>query len=156
MDLEQQLQILVQEAPNYDVPTPIMSQIINPVLKMLAQELKHLEYYILQNRNQNWVTTTLINREQNNLQKTVVYAFANINDALSHSSKSSEETLPVAIPVTRLILQLLALEPIDSIIFLDHNGNLEQGSEIKQSTVQKLMEAGLKQLNNIQNNSNIA
>jgi hypothetical protein len=149
MDLEQQLQMLVDEAPKYDVPGPIMSQIINPVLKMLAQELNYLEYYIPQTREQDWIITTLSNREQPHLEKKVIYAFGTLNDALIFSAELSQETIPMAMPVTRLILQLLSLEQVDSIIFMDHSDNPEKGTEIKQSSVQKLIETQLKQLNNI-------
>jgi hypothetical protein len=156
MDLEQQLQMLVEESPKYDVPAAIMSAIINPVLKSFAQELKHLEYYIPQTKGGDWVITTLTNREESNLQKKVIYAFANLSNALSFSDKLSQETIPVALPVVRIIFQLLALDQVDSMVFMEHEGNLEQGSEIKQSTVQKLVEAQLRQLNNIAPNSNLA
>ncbi len=55
MDLKPQLQILIDDAPNHGLSSVVIEQAIAPVLEILAQQLEHLEYYILQNLSDEWV-----------------------------------------------------------------------------------------------------
>jgi hypothetical protein len=68
MDLEQQIQVLIDNAPQ-DGTTPKAIEAIAPVLTLLANQLRHADYYILQTLDQDWVLTTLSNRAQPELRK---------------------------------------------------------------------------------------
>ena len=56
--------------------------------------------------------------------------------------------MALPIPVTHILFQMLAMKPIDSIIFFDIPGNLNQGIEIRQEEVKKLVQIHLKKASN--------
>jgi hypothetical protein len=142
MGLQEQIQILVDEAPQ-DGKTPQAMQAIGPVLAQVAHNLNHLEYYILQNLGQNWQITTLRHQSQPDLEKTVVYAYANLKDA-THSC-SDPHLIAVPKPVILLLFQLLAMQPVDSLIFLDHPKGQESGYEVQRQAIQQLVQDSLRQ-----------
>ena len=144
MDLDQQIQTLIDEA-SPDGTTPQIVEAIAPALKLLAQELRHLQYYILQTLDGSWAVTTLSNRTQPTLEKRVIYAFPTSNDALASSTPLDPRIRAVSMPVTHILFQMLALETIDSIVFFETAGHLEAGSEITRSQVQNLIGAYLQQ-----------
>ncbi|MFM9158961.1 MAG: hypothetical protein ACKOPK_13875, partial [Dolichospermum sp.] len=74
MDLEAQIQLLIDNAPQ-DGMTPQIMVSIAPVLVTIAQRLKHYQYFILKNSQQDWVLTTLSNRANPGIEKQVIYAF---------------------------------------------------------------------------------
>lgn len=143
MDLQQQVQTLINEAPT-EGGIPAAVRAIAPLLEELAvQRLQYEQYYILQNLQGNWQLTTLQHRQRPGLEKTVVYAFANLQDA-TRSSRSAE-LVALPIPVIPLLFQLLALESVDSILFLETASNLEQGEELTRQELQQLVQARLSQ-----------
>ena len=153
-NLEQQLQALVAEAPRYGVPSLVMQQGIIPILKLLAQQLQHPEYYILETPNQNWLLTTLSKRDQPQLQKKVIYAFASLNDAAIFAGKSEPGLVPKPMPIADILFRLFALPQADSIIFLDRPGNFNNGTEIQRSQLQTLIQQQLQKLVPPTNKSN--
>lgn len=141
MDLQQQVQALIDESPQ-DGGMPAAIRVIAPLLQDLAeQRLQHDQYYILQNLQGNWQLTTLQHRQRPGLEKTVVYAFANLQDATRSSRSADLVALPM--PVIPLLFQLLALEPVDSILFLETAGDLDQGEELTRQELQQLVQAAL-------------
>ncbi len=68
MDLDEQIQTLIQNAPQ-DGTTPALVEAIAPILKQLAGQLRHSQYYIPQTLNQEWAITTLENRTQPSVEK---------------------------------------------------------------------------------------
>ncbi len=56
MYLDEQLQILINEAPQYGVPTSVMEEAVTPTIKFLASQLQHREYYVLQGQKSVLVT----------------------------------------------------------------------------------------------------
>ncbi|WP_366524937.1 hypothetical protein [Acaryochloris sp. IP29b_bin.137] len=143
MDLQEQVQALIDEAPQ-DGGMPTAIRIIAPLLQNLAeQRLKFEQYYILQNLQGNWQLTTLQHRQRPGLEKTVVYAFANLQDATRSSRSAELVALPV--PVIPLLFQLLALDPVDSILFLEVVGDLDKGEELTRLELQQLVQAALSQ-----------
>lgn len=149
MDLDQQLKILINDAPQYGVPSPIMAKAVAPVLKLFAKQLKYLEYYILQASDRSWVITTVKHTSTPNLEKKLIYAFASIADAKIFASNSSTELLPVAIPVSDLLFQMFALDRLDSIVFVETPGNLSAGCEVKRAKLQQLIQTQLEQIGKI-------
>jgi hypothetical protein len=143
MSLQDQIQALVNEAPQ-DGQTPQAMQAIGPVLAQIAQNLSHLDYYILQNLGQNWQITTLRHQKQPDLEKTVVYAYANLKDA-THSC-SDPHLIAVPKPVVQLLFQLLAMKPVDSLIFFDHPKGQDSGFEVSRQALQQLVQESLRRL----------
>lgn len=144
MKLQKQLHILADEAPQYGIPSEIMQKAVIPVVGAFAQKLRHETYYILQNQAGDWLITTLSHRHHPELEKKVIYAFSRSQDA----AKSQNTAISVAIPVTHLLFQLFALGQIDSIIFMDKQGNLNDGIEISRAALQNSLQHQLKQVKN--------
>ena len=146
MDLEQQLKILIEEAPQYGVPAKVMEVAVTPVLKEIGDRLKHLEYYIQQTSDERWVLTTLSNRAQPEEEKKVIYAFATLKDAALSQGRSDPQLLGLAVPVTHILFQLFAMKEVDSVVFMETPGNLNKGTEIKRADLQKLISKQIQEL----------
>ncbi len=142
MDLDQQIQALIKNAPQ-DGNTPQVVEAITPALKLLAEQLQHLQYYILQTYTQNWVLTTLGHRSQSELEKRVIYAFPTLKDASSSISENNVVATPM--PVIHILFQMIAIEPLDSLVFFEKPGDLTTATEVKREDVQKLINIYLRQ-----------
>lgn len=145
MDLEAQIQLLIDNAPR-DGMTPNLIAAIAPALRAIAQKLRHSQYYILQNSESSWVLTTLSNLTNPGLEKRVVYAFPTIQDvSLISPAGLDPQMLAKIIPVTHILFQLVALEPVDSIVFLETPGKTTHTVEIRRTELEKLMQKHLRQ-----------
>ncbi|MDJ0527805.1 MAG: hypothetical protein PX634_21300, partial [Microcystis sp. M53600_WE12] len=118
MKLKAQLHILSRDAVNYGLAPVVMEEAVNPVLAAMARQLKHLQYYVVQNSQGDWLLTTLAHRRQPQQEKRVIYAFATEKMAISAQNTPNSPLSTLLIPVTHLLFQLFALEKVDSIIFL--------------------------------------
>jgi hypothetical protein len=145
MDLEQQIQVLIDNAPQ-DGTTPKAIEAIAPVLTLLANQLRHTDYYILQTLDQGWVLTTLSNRAQPELEKNVIYAFPTLKDAADFQSVSDPQIMAAALPVTHILFQMLAIDTVNSIVFFDTPGNLATGIEVSRDDLQHLIQTHLQQI----------
>jgi hypothetical protein len=144
MDLDQQIQTLVDQAPQ-DGQTPAVVRAIAPALKQLAQRLKQSEYYVLQTLDQNWVVTTLSNRNQPGVEKKVIYAFPTLNDAANAPFASKDpQLMAFPTPVIHILFQVASMKTVDSTVFFDEPGNLSTGTEIRQSDLQLLLQTQLR------------
>lgn len=137
MNLEQQLEIVIKDAANYGVPTIVVEQAIAPVLKLFANQLQHLEYYVLQNLAEDWVLTTITN-PQLKQDKKVIYAFISVQDAATFQGKINPDLIAMPISVIQLLFRLFSLQQVDSIIFLEDSQNLNRGTEIKRDRLSEL------------------
>lgn len=145
MDLEAQIQLLIDNAPR-DGMTPNLIAAIAPALRAIAQKLRHSQYYVLQNSESRWVLTTLSNLTNPGLEKRVVYAFPTIQDvSLISPAGLDPQMLAKIIPVTHILFRLVALEPVDSIIFLETPGKTTHTVEIRRTELEKLMQKQLRQ-----------
>lgn len=145
MDLEAQIQLLIDNAPR-DGITPNLIAAIAPALRAIAQKLRYSQYYILQNSESSWVLTTLSNRANPGLEKRVVYAFPTIQDvSLISPAGLDPQMLAKIIPVTHILFQLVALEPVDSIVFLETPGKTTHTVEVRRTDLEKLMQKQLRQ-----------
>ena len=145
MDLQDQVQTLIDEAPQ-DEQTIQAIRAIAPVLAEIARQLQHSEYYILQDLQQNWQLTTLQHQRQPALEKTVIYAFANLKDA-TRSSRNLD-VIAKPIPVVQLLFQLLSLDLVDSIIF-HPTANSNDSIEVTREELQQLIQHQLQQMMHI-------
>ena len=145
MQLDEQLEVLIKDAANHGVSPAVIEQAIVPVLKSYANQLQHLEYYVLQNIEQNWVLTTITN-PQLRQNKKVIYAFKSVRDAANFQSKTKPDLIAMPIPVAQLLFRLFSLQQVDSVIFLENSHNLNQGIEIKRQHLSKLIGEQIEQL----------
>lgn len=145
MNLDQQLKILIDEAPQYGVASVVMAKAVTPVLKKFAHQLKHQEYYIVQNHQQDWVLTTLRHRKKPQLQKKVIYAFSSQEDALKFQGVSQASIQTLLLPVTHILFQLFSFQQVDSIIFME-TGYLNTGKEIINADLQNNIQQKLRRL----------
>jgi hypothetical protein len=95
-ELQQQIQTLVDNAPDDGVTGPTV-EAISPVLLAIAGQLKHKQYYILQTLSQNWVMTTLSSRREPKVRKNILNAFPTLKDAASDPLTSKDPQI-MAIP----------------------------------------------------------
>lgn len=146
MKLEQQFQLLLNEAPQHGVPTLVMEQAVIPALKQLAEQLRHANYYVIQTASGDWILTVLLHREKPQLEKKVIYAFASREDAAKFSESSEQISQVVKVPLANLLFELFAWEPVDSIIFIDTPSNQKQGTEMPRSVLQTMIQEGIKKL----------
>ncbi|MBU6185612.1 MAG: hypothetical protein ACKO3I_03510 [Synechococcales cyanobacterium] len=140
MDLDQQLQVLIDNAPQ-DGVTPHAIAAIAPALKAIASQLQHQDYYIVQTLNQEWVLLTLSRTNQPQVTKTVVYAFPSLQDiSLSPSFQAEPNRIAVPFPVTHLLFQLSSITSIDSVIFREIPDDSSSDVELKSSDIQSLLQ----------------
>ncbi|MEG4964374.1 MULTISPECIES: hypothetical protein [unclassified Microcoleus] len=144
MDLDQQIQALIEKAPR-DGSTPQILQAIAPALVLIAQQLQHLEYSILQAVDQSWAIVVLSNLKQPGREKRVIYAWTSLKDASQAAAAAGDLLRPVLLPVTHILFQMIALEGLDSIVFFESPGNQEVGTEIPREQVQNLINVYLQQ-----------
>jgi hypothetical protein len=145
MDLKAQIQLLIDNAPQ-DGVTPQLVKAIAPVLSARAQKLRHSQYYILQNMDESWILTTLSARANPQLEKRVIYAFPTIQDVPLRSSAGLDPQLIAApIPVIHILFQLVAMEPVDSIVFFETPGITNDSVEVRRADLQHLIQQRLQQ-----------
>jgi len=142
MNLDQQIQVLIDNAPQ-DGTMPEIMEAIAPVLKLVASQLRHSEYHILQTLDEDWVLTTLSNRAQPEIQKNVLYAFGTLKDAADFQLSSDPQILALPVPVTHILFQMLALDAVTSTVFFDTPGNLAAGTEVRRDDLQTLIQTQL-------------
>ncbi len=148
MTLDRQLEILINDAADYGVPPVAIEKAIAPVLKMFANQLQHLEYYILQNLEEDWVLTTITNPKSKQ-NKNVIYAFVSVKDAARFGGKANPDLIAMSIPIAQLLFRLFSLQEVDSIIFLENSQDLNRGVEIEREHLSELIQQQIQQLNNI-------
>jgi hypothetical protein len=142
MDIEQQIQTLINEAP--DPTTTLAVKAIAPLLQQLAGQLKHPEYYILQTLERGWLMTTLSNRQQPDTQKTVIYAYPSLLAA--GAGQQDPQLMALPYPVTHLLFQMLSMKQVDSFIFLEEEGRQPQAAEIRRQDLEAMLQQQLHQL----------
>ncbi len=145
MDLDQQLQVLIDNAPQ-DGTTPYAVAAVAPMLKAIASQLKHREYYILHSLEQEWVLLTLRNQSQPEVEKTVIYAFPTLKDiSFSPYSLNDPNLMASPLPIIHILFQMIALNTIDSIIFMETPGDPQSGVELRQEDIQTLLHQQLQE-----------
>jgi hypothetical protein len=143
LDLDVQLQELIDDAPQ-DGVTPTLIEAIAPVLKQLASQLRHLEYYIAQTLDQNWAVTLLNHETQSGVQKQIIYAFPNLKDVSSGPYPMKDpQMIALPIPVIHILFQIVAMETVDSVVFFEVPGNTMVGTEVKRADLQTLIQTQL-------------
>ena len=145
MDLDQQIQALIENAPQ-DGQTPEIVAAIAPAFKALAMQLHHSEYYILQTLDRRWLVTTLSNRAQPSLEKQVIYGFPTLKDATNGAyAPRDSQAIALPVPAIHILFQLTAIEKVDSLVFFETPNQLGSGTEVRREEIQNLIRTQLKQ-----------
>lgn len=132
MNLQEQVNRLIADAPQ-DGQTPQAIRTIVPILLAQAQAFPQLIYYVLQTPNQQWQVVTLEHRHHPGQKKSVIYAYGSEALALRHGEVGLGA---YPMPIIDLLFQLLAMEPVDSLLILE-DGAAEDGSEISRAQLQR-------------------
>lgn len=139
MDLDQQIQALIEGAPQ-DGETPQLIESIAPILKTLAQRLRHSHYYVMQTLDNDWMMFTLNHRTQSEIEKNVIYAFPTLKDiSIGPFSRSDPSLIALPVPVTHILFQMLAMSNIYSTIFFETPGNVTVGTEVQRAELEQLI-----------------
>lgn len=145
MKPDQQIQKLVEQASQYGA-NPADIETIAPALLAITSRLKHPQYFVLQTLEQNWLMTTLTHRTQSDLTKNVVYAFPTLKDAAaSPQAPNDPQVVALPIPVTFILFQMLAMKPVDSIVFFETPGDRQSGVEISRQNLQDSIRLSVRQ-----------
>lgn len=143
MDLDQQIQSLIQNAPA-EANIAAAVRAIAPALQEVARQLRHLQYYILQNLEEQWVMTTLSHRTQPDVVQTVIHAFPTLKDAFSGPYTNRDpQLMAVPMPVIHILFQMVAMPTLDSIIFFEIPGDHSTGIEVCRQDIQRLIQQSL-------------
>lgn len=143
MDINQQIQMLVQQAPQYGASSREV-EAIAPALITVADRLKHPEYYVLQTLEQNWVMTVLNHPTESEVTKNVLSVFPTLEDAKTNASGfENAQLIAVPIPVIHILFQMLAMEPLDSIIFFEQPRDFNTGTEVTRASLLELVQLSL-------------
>jgi len=146
MTLDQQIQDLIDNAPQ-DGSTPQLMRAIAPVIRTMAETLRHPEYYVPRTVDGSWLMVTLKRRKQLSVEKNIVSAYATLGDAEVGSQIMSNPTIdPTPVPVTHILFHMLALKTVDSVIFFETPNNLQDGTEILRQTLQENIASHLQSL----------
>lgn len=144
-DLDAQLQALIDHAPQ-DGTTPQLVAAIAPVLRRLAGQLKHSQYYVVQLLDENWVVTVVNNRTQPDVDKHLIYAFPTLADvSIGSSFVKDPNMIALPVPTANIVFQLAAMENVDSVIFFEVPGQPTTGTEIRRADLQMLIQEQLQQ-----------
>jgi hypothetical protein len=143
MELDAQVDLLVRNAEDHGL-TPLAVTTIAPALLGVASQLRHAQYYVLQTLEQGWVMTTLTHRNQPDRQKNVVYAYPTLKDAAdSQAANLDPRVMALPIPVIHILFQLLAMKPVDSLIFYETGIQNGSGLEVRRHDLESLVQSQL-------------
>lgn len=146
MNIDQQIQQLIEQAPLYGAKTEEI-QMVAPVFKTIANQLRHSQYYILQNLEQDWVMTTLKHRTQSNT-KNVVYAYPSLEAVKANIATLDPSIMALPLPVVQILFQMLAMKPVDSVIFFEAVDSQQNGAEISRQSLRQAIEQYVQSLRN--------
>jgi len=144
MDIEQQLQDLIDGAPS-EANLKAAIKTVSPVIRTVAKQLKHAEYYILQSIQKQWLQATIAHKDSPDQPKRVIYAYPSLAAAASDKlAKSNPSLMALPVPVAQLIFQLPSIEPVDSLIFLETDTR-DQAVEVRRNDIKVLFQSRLTQ-----------
>ncbi|NJM98839.1 MAG: hypothetical protein HC800_18295 [Phormidesmis sp. RL_2_1] len=138
MDIDQQLQNLIDGAPpEADLKQAI--QTVAPVIRNIANQLQHHEYYILQSVSHQWLQATIAHKDNPTQPKRVIYAYPSLAAAAGDKlARSNPGLMALPIPVARLLFQLPSIEPVDSLIFLEGDAST-QAIEVRRNDLKNFI-----------------
>jgi hypothetical protein len=151
--IEAQVTELIAEAPA-DADTQFGIRVIAPLLGQIAEQFESPQYYILQNLEQQWQLTTLQNRHQPELEKTVVYAYRQLSDATQ--AGRADNLIAVPLPTVHLLFHFLTISQVDSFLFVNSVATDESPVELSHGNLQLFIQEHLQQMMQDSTDSTIA
>lgn len=144
MNIDQQLQELIEGAPpEADLKKAIKT--VSPVIRTIAKQLQHQEYYILQSVSKQWLQATVAHKDTPTQPKRVIYAYPSLAAAAGDKlAKSNPGLMALPVPVARLLFQLPSIDPVDSLIFLETDSR-DQAIEVRRTDLKVLFQSQLTQ-----------
>ncbi len=144
MTIDQQLESLIETAPpEANIKQAI--QVVAPVIRSVAQQLQHLEYYILQSAGRQWLQATITRKDHPAEPKRVIYAYPSLSAAAGDKlSTSNPGLMAIPMPVAQLLFQLPSISPVDSLIFLENEAR-DQAIEVRRDDVKAMFQSQLAQ-----------
>ena len=144
MDIDQQIQALIDGAPpEADLKSAIKT--VAPIIKTVAKQLKHSDYYILQSISKQWLQATIAHKDNPTQPKRVIYAYPSLAAAAGDKlAKSNPGLMALPVPVAQLLFQLPSIDPVDSLIFLETESR-DQAIEVRRSDIKTLFQSQLTQ-----------
>ena len=144
MTIDLQLQSLIEAAPpEANIKQAI--QVVAPVIRNVAQQLQHLEYYILQSASRQWLQATIAHKDRPTEPKRVIYAYPSLRAAAGDKLAASNPGLmAIPIPVAQLLFQLPSISPVDSLIFLENEAR-DQAIEVRREDIRSMFQSRLSQ-----------
>ncbi|MBE9064242.1 hypothetical protein [cf. Phormidesmis sp. LEGE 11477] len=144
MTIDQQLQSLIENAPP-EANLKEAIQAVSPVIRNVARQLQHLEYYILQTVNRQWLQATIAHKDNPTQPKRVIYAYASLSSAAGDKlAASNPDLMAVPVPLAQLLFQLPSISPVDSLIFLETEAR-DQAVEVRREDMRKMFHRRLSQ-----------
>jgi hypothetical protein len=140
MDIPAQIQALIDESPP-DQEMREGIQVVAEVLGQVALGLGHLQYYILQNLENQWQVTTLEHRAEPDRQKNVLYVYSRLGDATRMGQDA--DLLAVPIRILPLLFQFFSFAQVDSLLFVDEANQPNQLKELSRADLQAVVQASL-------------
>ncbi|MEM6451368.1 MAG: hypothetical protein AAF703_13750 [Cyanobacteria bacterium P01_D01_bin.105] len=144
MDIDQQLQNLIDGAP----PEAGLQQAIEtvaPVIRAIAHQLKHSEYFILQSVSKQWLQATIAHKDAPTQPKRVIYAYPSLTAAAGDKlAKSNPGLMALPMPAAELLFRLPSIEPVDSLIFIETEAR-DQAIEVKRSEIKTMFQTQITQ-----------
>jgi hypothetical protein len=147
--LDQQIQILLKDAPN-DPEMRQITEIFIPVLRRLASKFRYTEYYVLQSSDQGWVSFDLSYRTQSHVEKTAIYAFSSADDvALSISTQDLQGLVVESIGIVDLLFQFFAFHLAQSLVVFEVPNDPKQAIELARRDIEHLVKLSLDPSSNL-------
>jgi hypothetical protein len=160
--LDHQVALLVQSTPDQETASAV--SLIASVLKAIAQNLKHVNYFVIQDIEGGWLLTPLSNHDNPELEKTTIYAYCDRTAANIDRLKLNDENLECAeYSVIDMLFRLIGMKQVDSIVFFDRATDTQRGVEVIRTDIESLCEKqikraqfGLQKFNESKHNADIA
>ncbi len=146
-DLIRQSQLLIQAAPQHQVPAPVM-RAVAAILVVVAKELDHLFYYVPVYPDQSWLTIATPPSPQDPDGQSWIPAFGSEGDGEQTIVELSEETeLGLqTIGVVELLFLCMGLKQADGLVFYDTEGDRQAGKTVARAVLQHEIHQQLAQL----------
>jgi hypothetical protein len=137
--LDQQISELLHAAPQ-DPATASAVHLVATVLKTIAQQLNHAYFFLVTDSASNWLLTTLSNRHAPDIEKNVIYAYADYTAAnVDRLEMNSPDLDCQEYGVLEILLRVLNMREVDSVIFFE-GMNSQSGIEVERRDLEKLCE----------------
>ncbi|MEM8503939.1 MAG: hypothetical protein AAF716_12390 [Cyanobacteria bacterium P01_D01_bin.1] len=142
MTIDQQLQSLIDAAPPEANLGPAI-RVVSPIIRGVAQQLQHLEYYILQSVSRQWLQATIARKDNPDQPKRVIYAYSSLSSAAGDKlATSNPDLMALPVPVAQLLFQLPSIDPVDSLIFLEDESR-NRAVEVRRNDIRTMFQSQL-------------